>query len=94
VPRRASFDGAAWYAVRRAQNRKPATYTCPFCGRYLLALSEHVLVTPEGDSQRRRHAHPGCATRARAAGRLPSRSEWLRAQPRPPAWWRRLLRRV
>lgn len=84
---------AAWYAVRRAQNRKPATYTCPLCNRYLPALSEHVLITPEGDPSRRRHAHTACAMRARQAGRLPSRDEWLKSQPRPPSLWRRLLRR-
>lgn len=87
------LEPAAWYVVRRAQNRKPATYTCPLCGRYLPALSEHVLIAPEGDASRRRHAHTACALRARQAGRLPSRDEWLRTQPRPPSPWRRLLRR-
>jgi len=66
-----------WWSVRRAQSRKPATYTCPFCGGYLPALSEHVLVIPEGDAGRRRHAHTECAVAARNAGRLPSRDEWL-----------------
>ena len=74
---------ANWYAIRRAQNRKPATYTCPLCGRFLPALSEHVLITPEGDPSHRRHAHTACAVAARKAGRLPSRDEWLKAQPRP-----------
>jgi len=37
-----------WWTIRAAQNRKPATYRCPFCGRYLPALSEHVLVMPDG----------------------------------------------
>lgn len=66
-----------WWSVRRAQSRKPATYTCPFCGEYLPALSEHMLVIPEGDAGRRRHAHTECAIGARTAGRLPSRDEWL-----------------
>ncbi len=81
---------ANWWQVRRAQNRKPATYRCPFCDRYLPALSEHMLIAPEGDSQRRRHAHTECVLSARRAGKLPTRDEWLRAQPRPPS----LLARV
>jgi hypothetical protein len=88
-----ALERAAWYAVRRAQNRKPATYTCPLCGGFLPALSEHVLISPEGDPQRRRHAHAACALRARQAGRLPSRDEWL-AATRPPrrSLWERFAR--
>ena len=37
-----------WWAVRPAQNRKPATYRCPLCGKHLPALSEHMLILPEG----------------------------------------------
>jgi hypothetical protein len=85
---------ARWWSLRRAQNRKPATYRCPLCGKYLPALSEHMLMTPEGDSSRRRHAHSECVIRARRAGRLPTREEWLRTQPRPPSLWRRLLGRT
>lgn len=85
---------ARWWTVRRAQSRKPATYRCPICGRYLPALSEHVLIAPEGDMNRRRHAHTECVMKARARGELVLRDEWLRTQPRPPTWWRRLLRRV
>lgn len=84
---------ADWYAVRRAQNRKPSTYRCPLCGGLLPALSEHVLITPEGDGSRRRHAHTACAVRARREGRLPDRDDWRRAQPRPPSRWRSLLGR-
>lgn len=87
-------DDARWYAVRRAQNRKPATYRCPFCGRHLPALSEHLLVSPEGDTSRRRHAHTECVLAARKAGRLPTRDEWLRTQPRKPGLWRRVLARL
>lgn len=76
--------------MRRAQNRKPATYRCPFCGRHLAALSEHALIAPEGDSTRRRHAHTECVLRARKAGRLPTEEEWRRTQPRPPSLWQRL----
>jgi hypothetical protein len=75
---------ARWYTVRRAQNRKPATYRCPLCGGLLPALSEHMLLTPEGDSARRRHAHSACVLKARKAGRLLTREEWEATQPRPP----------
>jgi hypothetical protein len=71
-----------WWTFRPAQNRKPATYTCPFCHGYLPALSAHVLVAPEGDSSRRRHAHTKCVMAARKAGRLPTRDEWLATRPR------------
>ena len=80
--------------MRRAQNRKPATYRCPFCGNYLPALSEHMLIAPEGDSSRRRHAHAECVMRARRAGRLPSRDEWLATQPRSAGPLRRALERL
>jgi hypothetical protein len=73
-----------WWQVRRAQNRKPATYRCPLCGNLLPALSEHMLIVPEGDSARRRHAHSACVMKARRAGRLQTRDEWQRSQPRPP----------
>ena len=87
-------DDPRWYTVRRAQNRKPATYRCPFCGRHLPALSEHMLIAPEGDSSHRRHAHTECVLAARRAGRLPTRDEWLKTQPRAPSLWRRVLARV
>ena len=79
-----------WWTVRRAQNLKPATYRCPFCGNQLPALSEHMLIAPEGDSSRRRHAHTECVLRARKRGRLPTRQEWLDTQPRKPSLWQRL----
>ncbi len=80
-----------WWEVRRAQNLKPATYRCPLCGRHLPALSEHMLMFPEGDHGRRRHAHSRCVLAAREAGKLPTRAEWLKAQPRPPSAWQRLV---
>ncbi|PZS12374.1 MAG: hypothetical protein DLM64_05085 [Solirubrobacterales bacterium] len=80
-----------WFEARRAQNRKPATYRCPLCGDHLPALSEHMLIVPEGDPSRRRHAHTACVVAARRAGRLPTRAEWLRTQPRPPSRWRRAI---
>ncbi len=79
--------------MRRAQNRKPATYRCPLCGNFLPALSEHVLIAPEGDSARRRHAHTRCVMRARERGELPTRDEWRKTQQPSPSLWRRLLRR-
>jgi len=72
--------------MRRAQNRKPATYRCPLCGNHLPALTEHMLISPEGDAGRRRHAHTACVIQARRAGRLPTRDEWQSTQPpREPA---------
>jgi hypothetical protein len=78
---RADFHAARWYAVRPAASTKPATYRCPLCDGLLPALSAHLLVLPEGDPSRRRHAHTACVTRARRAGRLPLREE---AEPRTP----------
>jgi hypothetical protein len=89
-----TLESARWYAVRRAQNRKPATYRCPLCGALLPALSEHVVILPEGDPARRRHAHTACALAARRAGRLPARDELERAGGLPPPAWRRLLARL
>ncbi|HWX86998.1 MAG TPA: hypothetical protein VNX67_02375 [Solirubrobacteraceae bacterium] len=82
---------ARWWTVRRAQNRKPATYRCPLCGRQLPALSEHMLMFPEDDKSRRRHAHTKCVLAARERGQLMLREDWLRTQPRAPTPWRRLL---
>lgn len=84
------FAAARWYAVRPAANRKPATYRCPFCGGLLPALQEHMLVTPEGDPARRRHAHTDCVTRARREGRLPLRED---VQPAGRGLLARVLRR-
>jgi hypothetical protein len=84
------FFDARWYAMRRAGSTKPATYRCPLCGNRLPALSEHLLVFPEGDHSRRRHAHTECVARARQAGRLPLREE---VEPRPPGLLARLFRR-
>jgi hypothetical protein len=86
----ADFRDARWYAVRRANSRKPATYRCPLCGGELLALTEHLLVLPEGDPGRRRHAHTECVMRARRAGRLPLRED---VEAPRPGLLARLLRR-
>jgi hypothetical protein len=82
-------DGARWWTVRRAHSMKPATYTCPFCRKQLHAMSEHALIAPEGDMDRRRHAHLDCVARAG----LPSYEAWRRTQPREPGFLSRLLRR-
>ena len=87
-------DPPRWWTVRAAQNLKPATYRCPFCGELLPALSEHVLVMPEGDPLQRRHAHTACAVAEREAGRLPAHDEWLRTQPARPGPLRGLLGRL
>jgi hypothetical protein len=84
---------ARWWELRRAQNLKPASYTCPFCGQKLHAMSEHVLVAPEGDTLRRRHAHTECARAAREAGTLPTRDEWRAGQAPKPGLLRRFLGR-
>jgi hypothetical protein len=72
--------------MRRASSRKPASYTCPICGRRLTAMSEHALIAPEGDMERRRHAHVECV----AAARLASYEDWRRTQPRRPGLFARL----
>ncbi|MDX6589240.1 MAG: hypothetical protein QOI84_514 [Solirubrobacterales bacterium] len=80
--------------MRPAQNLKPATYRCPLCGQHLPALSEHVLIAPEGDKSHRRHAHTDCVIAARRAGKLRTEEEWRRTQPRLPSAWSRLRRRL
>lgn len=87
-------DEVRWWTFRRAQSRRPRTYRCPFCNRPLPAMEEHALITPEGDGSRRRHAHTECVIAERKAGRLPSRDEWKRSQPRSERGWRGLLARL
>jgi hypothetical protein len=59
---------------------RPASYTCPFCGELLHAMSEHALIAPEGDVDSRRHAHLECVVTARRAGELPTYDEWRKAE--------------
>ena len=80
-----------WWMVRHAQSTKPSTYRCPLCGDLLHAMSEHVLIAPEGDTTLRRHAHTACVAAARRAGTLPTRDDWLSAQPRRRGVLARLL---
>lgn len=85
-----------WWDIRPAQGRQAKTYTCPICHGMFLAMVPNVLLFPEGDRERRRHAHVDCVARQRRAGTLLTREEWQRAlraagsAGRP--WWRRLLR--
>jgi hypothetical protein len=83
-----------WWTIRPVHSQKPATYRCPFCEERLHAMSDHVLIAPEGDGERRRHAHRECVVAARAAGRLPLEDEWRAGQPRRPSLLRRLMRRA
>lgn len=80
-----------WWTFRPAKNLSAAVYTCPLCEQPIPALTEHVLLKPEGDASRRRHAHTDCVLRARHAGDLPDVDEWKRTIPSRPRWWRRLL---
>ena len=84
------FHDARWYVVRPAANRKPSTYRCPLCGQFLPALSSHMLVVPEGQPPRRRHAHTSCVVEARRSGRLPLRED---VYPTQPGMLARLLHR-
>ena len=45
-------------------------------------MAPHVLIAPEGDTSRRRHAHAECVEAARKQGRMPSYDEWRKTQPR------------
>jgi hypothetical protein len=85
---------ARWWETRRAQNHKPSTYRCPLCGNRLPALSEHMLMFPEGDHTRRRHAHSSCVMKARTKGDLLTQSEWRATQPREPNALSKLIRRL
>jgi hypothetical protein len=90
----AKLGKARWWTVRPAHSRKAATYRCPLCGYRLHAMVDHMLIAPEGDADRRRHAHTECVLAAREQGRLPLRDEWLATQPRPPSLMRRFRDRL
>jgi hypothetical protein len=90
----ARLERADWWAVRRAQNSKPSTYTCPLCGLRLHAMSPHALIAPEGDTSRRRHAHAECVQAALQSGRMLTYDDWRKTQPRRPGLLARLLRRA
>ena len=69
---------ARWWTARHAHSRSPATYRCPFCDELLHAMSEHVVIEPEGDVDRRRHAHTECVAAAHRAGRFKTYDDWKR----------------
>jgi hypothetical protein len=53
-------------------------------------MSEHALIAPEGNADRRRHAHMECVIAARRRGELPTRDEWKQAErPRRSRLFRR-----
>jgi hypothetical protein len=79
--------------MRPAHSSKAATYVCPICGRRLHAMSQHALIAPEGDVERRRHAHIECVRAARAAGTFKTYDDWRATQPRRPGLLARLFRR-
>ena len=54
---------------REAMAARRAGEVCPLCGYRLHAMSDHVLVAPEGDTSRRRHAHVECVAAANLPGR-------------------------
>ncbi|HEX4189828.1 MAG TPA: hypothetical protein VHZ06_02440 [Marmoricola sp.] len=88
-------DAPRWWETRPAESRQPKTYTCPICHRRLLSMNPNTLLFPEGDRERRRHAHTVCVAAERKAGRLLTKAEWKRSVS-PSAgkrsWWRWLSR--
>jgi hypothetical protein len=84
MPSTIDLGSFRWWEVRPAQNLKPTTYICPLCDLQLQAMSEHVLLLPEGDPSRRRHAHADCVARARKARRLLTQDEWRKSRPPAP----------
>lgn len=70
-----------WWAVRRAHSDKPATYRCPLCDQLLHAMSDHLVIAPEGNANRRRHAHTTCVVAAREARTLLTYDDWRMEQP-------------
>src|SRR5437588_1688284 len=69
-----------WWVMRAAHSNRPATYRCPFCGGLLHAMSAHMVIAPEGDVERRRHAHTECVRAERAAGRFPLYDDFKSAE--------------
>jgi hypothetical protein len=90
-------DSARWWDIRPAQSGQAKTYICPICRGRLLAMNPNTLLSPEGDRERRRHAHTECVVTQRKSGALLTKAEWERtsrpARPADRPWWRRLLGR-
>jgi hypothetical protein len=53
---------------------------------HLASMTDHVLIAPEDDKSKRRHAHWECVRKARAEGKLPTQSEWREAERGPRPW--------
>jgi hypothetical protein len=81
---------AEWWDVRMARNPSGAIYTCPLCDGPVHSATEHMLVTPEGNSERRRHAHMDCVREAISTDRLTVRTQ---PEDQRPKWFRRARRR-
>jgi hypothetical protein len=45
-------------------------------------MSDHLVIAPEGDAERRRHAHTACVLAARKAGTFRTYDDWRETQPR------------
>lgn len=88
------LDQAEWWNIRGAQSRKAATYRCPLCGYPLHAMSAHAVIAPEGDVDRRRHAHQECVAAALKSGRMRTYDDWRKTQPKKPGVLARWLRRA
>jgi hypothetical protein len=56
-------------------------------------MSDHVVIAPENDAARRRHAHTECIVAARKAGTFKTYDDWREQQPRSSRL-RRYLRRA
>ncbi len=72
-----------------ARNPSGSIYTCPLCDGPIHAATEHMLITPEGNPNRRRHAHIECVREAIGAGLLPGRSDESGPRKRWFGRWRR-----
>ena len=88
----AKLEQAEWWAIRAARNDKPASYRCPLCGYQLHAMSPHMLLAPENDASRRRHAHTECVQAAVRDGRIRSYEQWRSEQAGGPGLLERLRR--
>ncbi|HEY6068505.1 MAG TPA: hypothetical protein VIU81_07400 [Gaiellaceae bacterium] len=85
------MDEIRWWSLRASRSNRPETYTCPLCGRRLHAMSDHVVIAPEGDVERRRHAHLECVAAARNRGSFRTEDDWRATQPRRPGLLSRLF---
>ena len=66
---RSRLEPAEWYSHPAGAEPEAGDVPCPLCGYQLHAMSDHVLIAPEGDTSRRRHAHLECVAAANLPGR-------------------------